>query len=168
MRLLDWTQNERHNVATYILKTVGLTLAGALLMGVLVGLLFPNAAQPDIGDVVLQPGIVFFGVVVASPILETLMMWPIIALLKWVLRGKSAYLIAVLSAGVWAGLHSLAAPIWGLVIFWPFVMFSLCFLNWQKRSIWMALGMTMACHALHNSVPFLVMLAEPVLPVPAS
>lgn len=166
--ILSWTQNEHHNIATYILKTVGLTLIGALLIGVGVSALMPDATQPDVGDVTVQPWLVFFGVVVLSPILETLMMWPIIAGLRWALRGKSVYLIAVLSAGVWAGMHSLAAPIWGLVIFWPFVMFSLSFLNWQKRSIWLALGITMACHALHNSVPFLAMLAAPEVPVPAT
>lgn len=113
MRLLSWTQNERHNIATYILKTVGLTLIGALLIGVGVSALMPDATQPDVGDVTVQPWLVFFGVVVLSPILETLMMWPIIAGIRWALPGKSVYLIAVLSAGVWAGMHSLAAPIWG-------------------------------------------------------
>ncbi len=168
IKLLEWTQSERHDIATYILKTAGLTLAGAFLIGAAVSALFPNAMQPDVGDVTLQPWLVFFGVVILSPIIETLMMWLIIALLGWLFRKKSTYLIAVLSAGVWAGLHSLAAPIWGLVIFWPFVMFSLCFINWQKRSVWLAIGMTTICHAIHNFVPFLAMLAQPYFPAPAA
>lgn len=163
--LLAWTLNERHNIATYILKMVALTLFGAFVAGAVVFALFPEAPQPDVGDAALQPMFVFTGVVILSPILETLMMWPILAVLQRILPNKSPFMIAALSAGVWAVLHSLAAWIWGLVIFWPFFLFSLCFLNWQKRSIWLALGITMTCHALHNSVPFLAMLAQPYFPV---
>jgi hypothetical protein len=56
---------------------------------------------------------------------------------------------------IWAFFHSLAKPVWGLQIFWTFYIFSICYLAWQKRSAWHALGVTTLLHGLHNCVPAL-------------
>jgi hypothetical protein len=57
-----------------------------------------------------------------------------------------------------AGLHSLARPLWGIEIFWSFVIFSLCYTAWEKKSLLQAFWMTAILHALHNLVPTLALL----------
>lgn len=60
------------------------------------------------------------------------------------------------SALLWALLHSISVPIWGLGVFWPFFVFSICYLNWEKKSQLDAIRMTASLHALHNVGPALV------------
>jgi hypothetical protein len=61
----------------------------------------------------------------------------------------------LVSAAVWGIAHSLAAPAWGLVIWWPFVIFSTLYLVWRERSVMAALGVATATHALQNLLPAL-------------
>jgi hypothetical protein len=88
-------------------------------------------------------------IVVVAPIVETLLMAPLLALLLRVLPRKRYVVLG--SALVWAGLHSLSAPIWGVCIFWTFVVFSTAFVVWRERSLWHAIGVTAAIHALNNT-----------------
>jgi len=62
------------------------------------------------------------------------------------------------AALVCAGLHSLRAPWWGLEVFWSFVIFALCYLAWERKSVLQAFWMTVILHALHNLVPTLALL----------
>jgi membrane protease YdiL (CAAX protease family) len=65
--------------------------------------------------------------------------------------------LAVLgSAAMWGLAHSLQATAWGLVIWWPFVIFSTLYLVWRERSTWAALGVAAATHALQNLAPGLL------------
>jgi hypothetical protein len=59
------------------------------------------------------------------------------------------------SAG-WGIAHSLAAPIWGLVIWWPFLVFSTLFVVWRSRSLVAAFAVPAAVHALQNLGPAIV------------
>ena len=64
--------------------------------------------------------------------------------------------IAVLvSAAGWAVFHSLEVPIWGLVVWWPFLVFSTLFVTWQRRSLFAAFLMPAIVHALNNLLPAL-------------
>jgi hypothetical protein len=67
--------------------------------------------------------------------------------------------VPFISALICAGLHSLARPLWGLEVFWGFLIFSLCYLAWEKKSPLQAFWMTAILHALHNLVPTLGLLA---------
>lgn len=97
----------------------------------------------------------FFGLCIQAPLLETLAMGVII----WVLRHlvKRTEYIPWITALICAGLHSLAKPLWGIEIFWSFVIFSLCYTAWEKRSLLQAFWMTAVLHALHNLVPTLAL-----------
>jgi hypothetical protein len=97
---------------------------------------------------------VFFLVVVLSPLLETMIMGAALLLLRLFLSPTQAVLV---SAVGWGILHSTAAPAWGLVIWWPFLVFSTVFLTWRSRSVLAALGMAAATHALNNLLPALVL-----------
>ncbi len=124
----------------------------ALGLAALWAALFPAAANPVFpGD----PWTVFFAVVVFAPVVETLIM---AAALELLLRLVPVGWAVALSTLGWAVAHSLAAPVWGLVIWWPFLIFSLLYVAWRKRSIAGAIGIVAAVHALNNLVPALLLL----------
>jgi len=91
---------------------------------------------------------------VIGPVLETLLM----SFILWVLSflTKRMVLLAVMSALIWAGLHSLAAPAWGLVVFWPFFIFSCSYLAWRQKAWWRAVWVTCCVHMFQNFLPGIV------------
>jgi hypothetical protein len=97
---------------------------------------------------------IVFLMVVAAPLFETMIMGAALLLLRLFLSPTQAVL---LSAVGWGIVHSTAAPAWGLVIWWPFLIFSTVFLTWRSRSVLAALGMASATHALHNLAPALLL-----------
>ena len=97
----------------------------------------------------MSTGMLLVQIILVAPILETLLMAPLLALLVRVLPRRRYAVLG--SALVWAILHSLSAPIWGVCIFWTFVVFSTAFLVWREVSLWHALGVTASIHALNNA-----------------
>ena len=59
----------------------------------------------------------------------------------------------------WAGLHSLASPGWGLVVCWPFFVFSCAYLSWRPRSWLHGVWVASCIHALQNLLPGLAIAA---------
>ena len=118
-----------------------------------VSLLLPNAAGPQFPTA--DPNL-FWLIVIAAPLFETLIMGAALLLMRLVVSPTAAVL---LSAVGWAAAHSAMAPVWGLVIWWPFLVFSTVFLTWRGRSVPAALGMAAATHALHNLLPALLLVA---------
>ncbi len=99
---------------------------------------------------------VFWLIVIAAPLLETVFMGLALILLASVFAPTLSVLI---SAVGWGIAHSTIAPAWGLVIWWPFLVFSTVFLTWRERSVPAAVAMAAATHALHNLVPALMLVA---------
>lgn len=152
-RMLRFLTDTEQPITRYVPRAALLTLVPAMLLGFLVGALIPDGA-PEFGA---EGWPLFIGVVFFSPVIETLMM----GLVFWPIRRVTPRLLnrAVLSAIVWALLHSAAAPAWGLVVLWPFFVFSLCFLSWEKRGTARALLVTGLVHATHNLVPGILMMS---------
>ena len=123
----------------------------SLLLGAAVSAFLPKHALPAFPTV---DWYVFFLIVVFAPLFETMIMGAALLLLRLFLSPTQAVLV---SAVGWGILHSTAAPAWGLVIWWPFLVFSTVFLTWRSRSVLAALGMAAATHALHNSLPALLL-----------
>ena len=86
-----------------------------------------------------------------APAIETLLMsavlWPLSFFTDRILP------LAVVSAVIWAGLHSLAAPVWGLTVVWPFFVFSYAYLTWRKKGWWRAVWVTFWIHVFQNLLP---------------
>ena len=101
-----------------------------------------------------DPLFVLFVLVLVSPPMETFLMVPILRVLSFVTKREIP--LAAISACVWAGLHSLMVPAWGLGVIWPFFVFSCSYLHWRKRSFWAALLVTSCIHLLQNLVPGLI------------
>ena len=123
----------------------------SLLLGAAVSALLPRTALP------IFPAVdwyVFFLMVVFAPLFETMMMGAALMLLRLFLSPTHAVLV---SAVGWGILHSTMAPAWGLVIWWPFLVFSTVFLTWRTRSVLAGVAMAAATHALHNLLPALLL-----------
>jgi len=88
-----------------------------------------------------------------SPILESLIMGGVLLVL---LRFLPPTWAVIASAAGWGIAHSLAAPIWGMIIWWPFLIFSTLFVAWRTRSLTLAFVMPMVVHGLQNLPPALL------------
>jgi len=121
----------------------------SILLGALVHWAAPQAAPPQfpISGVTAVVMLVLF-----SPIVETLIMGAVLLVLLRFLRPTWA---VIASAAGWGVAHSLAAPIWGLIIWWPFLVFSTLFVAWRRRSLALAFLAPMIVHGLQNLLPAL-------------
>lgn len=123
----------------------------SLALGAAASTLLPNSAMPEFPQ---MDQYLFWLIVVAAPVLETMIMGAALILLRLFVSPTIAVLA---SAAGWGIAHSIAAPAWGLVIWWPFLVFSTLFLTWRQRSLLGALCMAAAAHALHNLLPALML-----------
>jgi membrane protease YdiL (CAAX protease family) len=94
--------------------------------------------------------------VVYAPVVETLIMGGLLLIIERIIGFVPAVLISSLGWGI---AHSLLAPAWGLVIWWPFLIFSIVFLTWRRRNLVLAFGLPMLVHGLQNLGPALLLLA---------
>ena len=124
----------------------------SLALAALAGWLLPNAASPDLPVGGLYP---FLLVVVISPLLETLIMALVIEI---GLLALPPLAVVILSSIGWGVAHSLAAPAWGLVIWWPFLIFSTLYVTWRGQGRAKAIGIVASVHMLNNLVPALLLL----------
>jgi hypothetical protein len=122
----------------------------SIAFAMLGSLLLPRAEQPEFG---VSGGLAVFALVIFSPVVETLIMGAVLLLL---LRLMPATVAILVSAIGWGMAHSTAAPIWGLVIWWPFLVFSTLFVAWRARSLTLAFLLPMATHMLQNLIPALL------------
>lgn len=125
-----------------------LALGGSILLGTAVGALVPHAEQPDFGHA--SSGVVFTLIVLFSPVVETIMMGAVVALL---MRFIAAWQAVLVSAALWGVLHSLSTPTWGLVIWWPFLIFSTVFATWRPSGFWRAAALVAVIHMAQNIGP---------------
>jgi hypothetical protein len=130
-----------------------MTLAGAAAIAAVLALLFPRGEQPDFGIFVGKGLMAVFALAVATPFVETLILAATCSLLLRFVRPELAVLV---SSFGWAVAHSFQAPVWGLVIFWPFVIFSTLYVVWKQRSLLWGISMPFAAHFLHNLYPSLL------------
>lgn len=113
---------------------------------------FPSSltpAQPDFP----AGAMALFALVIFAPLVETLIMGIVLVGLLRVVSPSKAVL---LSAFGWGVAHSLAAPAWGLVVWWPFLIFSALFVAWRRRGFALAVLIVTAVHGLHNLLPALL------------
>lgn len=87
-----------------------------------------------------------------APIVETLIMGAALLILMRLVSPTTAILVSTVG---WAVFHSLEVPIWGLVVWWPFLVFSTLFVTWHRRSLLAAFAMPALVHALNNLLPAL-------------
>ena len=104
-----------------------LTLSGSILLAWLAANFAPALAQPEFpmrGLTALAMLVLF------APLAETLIMAGVLSLL---VRFLSLTPAVIASASLWGIAHSLQAPVWGLVIWWPFLIFSTLYVTWRGQ-----------------------------------
>lgn len=131
-----------------------LTIVGSTLLSYVIAWLAPNNPGPDLGDT--SAPVKLFLIAGFSPVVETLIMAGFLAILLRILNGWQA---AIASAAIWGVLHSLASPLWGAVIWWPFLIFSALYVTWRPHGFWKAVAIVAAVHVLQNLFPALLIVA---------
>lgn len=137
--------------ARYVALAWACAFFPSLLLSAVASTILPDSA-PSFPEV--QPGLLLFLLVVFAPVFETLIMGAVLLVLERFLGFLPAVLLS--SAG-WGVAHSLQAPAWGLVIWWPFLIFSIVFLTWRRRSLAAAFALPMVVHGLQNLGPALAL-----------
>jgi membrane protease YdiL (CAAX protease family) len=128
----------------YVAKAWLTALLPSIALSALVRLAAADVAAPQFPG---EPGMLVLLVVFVGPALETgLLALPLLLLNR--LAGPGPAVIG--SALLWAIVHSLVAPAWGLVIWWPFLIMSIAFLTWRRKGLLWALSVAFAIHALQN------------------
>ena len=136
-----------HPKVRYVLKTWLLTLLPSLALAGIVSMIVGEAEGPDFGR---PTWLLLFALVVFAPVVETLIMVPPLLVLNRLFGPTPA---VILSAAGWGVAHSLEAPVWGLIIWWPFFVFSAILLIWRRKSLMTGMLLVMAIHAMQNLVP---------------
>jgi hypothetical protein len=144
--------------AFYILKASAFTIATSLSLLLLASFLIEF---PDEGPSLTLSFKDFFGVVFFAPFVETLLM--ILSVRIFFYFSGSIIISSLLNGLLWAGLHSMLFPLWGLFVFIPFVVFSFAYFDWRNKSKKLALFVPFVIHAILNSTPFVLMAAESML-----
>jgi membrane protease YdiL (CAAX protease family) len=122
-----------------------LALCIGLPVAFLIDYLAPNAESPDFEINVST----FFSVVLLAPVLETLLMIPIIALIRKMT--PNILYVSIISALIWAIMHSLQVPLWGIGVFALFFLMTMAYQYWDTHSRGHALLVVMMIHALNNA-----------------
>ena len=140
----------------YVLRTGLISLVPSLIISMILGV--TGVINEDTGPEFKGSAIgLLIGLVIIGPPLETLLMGGGLWILSFIT--KRPVRLAIISAFVWAGLHSLMAPAWGLGVIWPFFVFSCSYLSWRRRSWWRAIFVTSCVHAFQNILPAIVVIA---------
>jgi len=152
-RPLNWLPRairQPDNVVQALAVTWLTTFPLSIVLALLIGLVAPDVPQPQFN---MSGALAIFLLAVFAPVVETLIMG---AALLVLLRLFSPTVAILVSALGWGIAHSLQAPTWGLVIWWPFLVFSTLFVTWRQRSLGLAFAIPMVVHALQNLLPSLL------------
>ena len=155
-KLLSLLFDNQISMWKYILRTGLISLVPSLIIVMILALtgVITEESGPEFeGSAIF----LFFSIVIIGPPLETLLMCGVLWILSFIT--KRQVLLAVLSAFVWAVVHSLSAPTWGLGVIWPFFVFSCSYLNWRRRSWWRAILVTSCVHSFQNILPSIAAIA---------
>lgn len=119
-------------------------LLPSIALAAIIGRFAPEAVQPQFD---VRGLLAVFLLAVFSPVVETLIMGSVLLVL---LRFLSPSVAIIASSIGWGIVHSSIAPTWGLVIWWPFLIFSTLFVTWRERSLLAAFAMPAIVHAMQN------------------
>ena len=150
LKLLPSPLREPRRAWLAILTGWALSIIGSLALAALAKVAAPQLPAPEFP---LKGPVALFLLVAFAPFVETLIMAGFLSLFLRFLPPAAAIL---LSAAGWGVAHSLEALGWGLVIWWPFLIFSTLFVVWRQQGFWAGVGVAAATHALQNLGPGLV------------
>jgi membrane protease YdiL (CAAX protease family) len=136
-----------------------LSFAGSVALALIVSRIAPNARQVEIPP--MPAWAIILGFAIVSPIIESILMGLGLKLLLSRMPAGPAILVSAL---FWGVVHSLQVPVWGLAIWWPFLIFSTLFVVWRQRGFWIGVWVAAAAHFLQNLGPSLAIAYPNLLP----
>lgn len=154
--ILRFLRNTDQPILSYVWRAWLVALIPSLLISAIISCAFAVLGYEDtFPDMSLMA--FFIGGVLIAPWVETVLMWWGLAILKRIFR-KTLW-VCLASAIVWGALHA-RQPGFGLGLpaAWLFFVFSLCFLEWEKKSKAKAIKVTALIHMCQNGLVFLLML----------
>lgn len=147
---------------SYFVTALLVAIVPASAIGIVLQLVLDPSALQAVEDAVLPEGIpfsvLFFGIVVFAPVVETLMMVVIFAVCRFFHLSVPAMILV--QVVIWAALHGLQAYAWAFAPAWLFFVFSIVWLTQRQRSATRAFVFTSGVHATNNLIPMLAILAE--------
>ena len=156
-KLLSLLFDNKISIWKYILRSGLISLVPSVVVSMILGMtgIITEETVPSFegGVLYLSAMLIIFG-----PLSETLLLAGGLWLLSFITKHR--VWLAVFSAIIWAVVHSLLAPIWGLCVIWPFFVFSCSYLAWRKRSWWHAILITSGIHAFQNALPTIGVIAN--------
>ena len=151
--LPSFVSNTGQALPLYVVKAWLLTLIPSLILATLVTQVALGTPGPEFGA---PSPYTLFLIVVFAPVGETLIMVPPLLLLNRLLGPQLAIPVNAL---LWGIAHSLAAPAWGLIVWWPFLIFSAVALVWRSEGkLLKGMLLVMLIHAMQNMVGALPLL----------
>ena len=147
LKLLPAPLREPRRAWLSILIGWALSIVGSLLLAGLFATYMPQLEGPEFP---YKGWIALFALVFFAPFFETLIMAGLLWLCERVMPTAAAVLA---SAVLWGVFHSTQALGWGLVIWWPFLIFSTLYVVWRQRGFWAGIGVAAATHAMQNLLP---------------
>ena len=152
-RLLSLLFDNQISILKYILRAGLISLVPSLIFVMILGFtgVITDQTAPKFKGSAIE---LFVMMVIIGPPIETLIMAGVLWILSFITKRQIR--LAIFSAIVWAVIHSLIAPAWGLGVIWPFFVFSCSYLAWRKRSWWHAILVTSCVHAFQNFLPTIV------------
>ncbi len=155
-RIYDFFFSTNMPMRRYIIRSGIVSLVPSMIIAAILGttglMTEENAPELDMGN----PVISFIGIVIAAPVIETLFMAAGLWLLSFITQRPLR--LAAINAILWAILHSLASPFWGLGIVWPFFVFSCGYLAWRRKAWWRGIFVAICIHAFQNFFPGLAVI----------
>jgi hypothetical protein len=151
-RFLSLFFNTQGSVWKYIFRTGLISLIPSLVISFCLTFVAGGGGE-GMPQFSREAGVVllFVSVVIVSPVVETLLLGLSLRIISFV--AKKPLRQALVTCAIWAVLHSLAASLWGLVVIWPFFVFSCAYLAWRRRSWWHAMGVACGIHMFQNMLP---------------
>ena len=148
--MFNFFEDTSQPIWVYSIKVV---FYSAVISSLLMIILFFITPIPEssIGNITTNN---FLMTVLFAPLIETLLMIPTISISG--LFFKNYKYVAAMNALIWAGFHCVKSPFHGIGVIWPFYLFSLSYLCWEKKSLRHALFITMLIHSLYNAFLLLI------------
>ena len=150
LRFLPAPMREPRRAWLAILTAWALSILGSVVLAAISQTLVPGLPAPEFP---MKGPVALFMLVVFAPFVETLIMGGLLSLF---LRFTPPAIAVLLSAVGWGAAHSSQALGWGLVIWWPFLIFSTLYVVWRQRGFWIAVAVVTTTHALQNLGPGLM------------
>jgi hypothetical protein len=139
--MLKFLNNTNQPIKSYVFKVYLVGLLVGIPISFLLDFLYPHA-----DFFVIELSLKWFmKAVIAAPIIETILMIPIIAVISKFT--KNIIHVSLVSALTWSIIHSLRYPIHGLGVFPVFFLMSMAYQYWDVHSRGHALLVAMSIHA---------------------